>query len=96
MPILKYDDDEWAQILVKDPAWSRQETDYLLDLCEQFDLRFLIIADRYAVSRQPLSHNTKQLPLPVTRSKSITPAQPLIQHSPHPTLPLVPKQCIHA
>ena len=48
--ILKYDDDEWDNVLVKDPAWSKQETDYLLDLCEQFDLRFLSISDRYAVS----------------------------------------------
>lgn len=53
MTILKYNNDEWEQILVKDPAWSRQETDYLLELCEQFDLRFLIIADRYAVRLQP-------------------------------------------
>ena len=49
MPILRYNDDEWEHVLVKDPAWSRPETDYLLELCEQFDLRFLIIADRYAV-----------------------------------------------
>ena len=36
-------------MLVKDPAWTREETDYLLELCELFDLRFVIIADRYAV-----------------------------------------------
>ena len=47
--IFKYNDDEWENVLVKDPAWTRQETDYLLELCELFDLRFLIIADRYAV-----------------------------------------------
>lgn len=47
--IFKYDDDEWDNVLVKDPAWTRGETDYLLELCELFDLRFLIIADRYAV-----------------------------------------------
>ena len=47
--IFKYDDDEWDNVLVKDPAWTRQETDYLLELCELFDLRFLIIADRYEV-----------------------------------------------
>ncbi|KAL3131021.1 hypothetical protein ABBQ38_000343 [Trebouxia sp. C0009 RCD-2024] len=45
--IFKYDDDEWDNVLVKDPAWTREETDYLLQLCELFDLRFLIIADRY-------------------------------------------------
>ena len=26
----------------------QEETDYLLDLCERFDLRFALIADRYA------------------------------------------------
>ena len=57
MPILRYNDDEWEHVLVKDPAWSRQETDYLLELCEQFDLRFLIIADRYAVRRCVCLHS---------------------------------------
>ena len=33
----------------KDPQWSREETDYLLDICKQFALRFLVIADRYQV-----------------------------------------------
>ncbi len=51
--IFKYDDDEWQNVLVKDPAWTREETDYLLELCELFDLRFLIIADRYAVCCHP-------------------------------------------
>ncbi|KAJ3037532.1 swr complex subunit, partial [Rhizophlyctis rosea] len=32
---------------VGDPTWSREETDYLYQLCRQFDLRFIIIADRY-------------------------------------------------
>ena len=32
-----------------DPEWSRKETDYLLDLCELFRLRFIHIADRYQV-----------------------------------------------
>ncbi|KAI9594938.1 hypothetical protein BDF19DRAFT_442871 [Syncephalis fuscata] len=30
-----------------DTDWSKPETDYLFSLCRQFDLRFLIIADRY-------------------------------------------------
>ena len=51
--IFKYDNDEWENVLVKDPAWTREETDYLLELCELFDLRFLIIADRYAVRHYP-------------------------------------------
>lgn len=30
-----------------DKAWGRDETDYLWDLCEKFDLRFIVIYDRY-------------------------------------------------
>ncbi len=32
-------------------GWSREETDNLFDLCEQFDLRFIIIADRFTPPR---------------------------------------------
>lgn len=31
--------------------WSREETDQLFELCERFDLRFIIIADRFPSSR---------------------------------------------
>lgn len=31
-------------------GWTKEETDYLLDLLEQFDLRFVVVADRYNVS----------------------------------------------
>ncbi|KAL3901618.1 MAG: hypothetical protein SGCHY_000482, partial [Lobulomycetales sp.] len=44
--VLKYTDEEYSQLLV-DPLWTRQETDYLFTLCETFELRFLVIADRY-------------------------------------------------
>ena len=47
--VYRYDEEEWENIIVKDPAWSRDETDYLLDLCEAFKLRFVPIADRYEV-----------------------------------------------
>ena len=45
----KYDDEEWENVVARDPEWDRAETDYLLSLCEQYDLRFLVIADRYEV-----------------------------------------------
>ena len=45
----KYSDEEWDNVIAKDPAWSREETDYLLELCERFQLRFLVISDRYQV-----------------------------------------------
>ncbi len=30
-----------------DPSWSWEETNYFLDLCRSFDLRFVVIQDRY-------------------------------------------------
>lgn len=30
-----------------DPKWSKPETDYLLELCQKYNHRFQIIADRY-------------------------------------------------
>lgn len=27
--------------------WSKAETDHLFDLCEQYSLRFIIVADRF-------------------------------------------------
>ena len=47
--VYRFDEEEWDNVIDKDADWTRQETEYLLDLCEQFQLRFLIIADRYEV-----------------------------------------------
>ena len=47
-------------MLVRDADWSRQETDYLLDLCQRLDLRFMAIADRYEVS---LEHGSQDSPV---------------------------------
>jgi len=48
--VWRYDDEEY-ETLIKPVSgdWSREETDYLLDLCERFDLRFIVIADKYEV-----------------------------------------------
>jgi DNA methyltransferase 1-associated protein 1 len=42
----RYTDEEYTQRLRSDD-WSRQETDYLMDLVEEYDLRWVVIADRY-------------------------------------------------
>ncbi|KAF9644509.1 hypothetical protein BDM02DRAFT_938105 [Thelephora ganbajun] len=42
----KYTDEEYAQLL-EDPEWSREETDYLFKMIEDYDSRFLIVHDRY-------------------------------------------------
>ncbi|XP_042516110.1 SWR1-complex protein 4-like [Macadamia integrifolia] len=48
--IVKYTDEEYDKYLT-DPIWTKAETDQLLDLCERFDLRFIVIADRFPSSR---------------------------------------------
>ncbi|GIX82034.1 DNA methyltransferase 1-associated protein 1 [Caerostris extrusa] len=44
--IPSYNDDEYIQHLQCE-GWTRQETDHLFDLCQRFDLRFIIIQDRW-------------------------------------------------
>ena len=41
---------EYHQFLA-DPCWSKEETDYLMSLCSQFDARFIVIQDRYDVQK---------------------------------------------
>ncbi|XP_058082934.1 SWR1-complex protein 4 [Magnolia sinica] len=48
--IVKYTDEEYEKHLT-DPMWTKEETDQLFDLCERFDLRFIVIADRFPSSR---------------------------------------------
>lgn len=48
--IVKYTDEEYTKYLT-DSAWTKEETDQLFDLCERFDLRFIVIADRFPSSR---------------------------------------------
>ncbi|XP_071718712.1 SWR1-complex protein 4-like [Rutidosis leptorrhynchoides] len=48
--VIKYTDEEYEKHL-KDPAWTKEETDQLFDLCERFDLRFVVIADRFPSPR---------------------------------------------
>lgn len=42
----QYSDDQYAQTLTSD-TWTKDETDYLLDLAKAFDLRWPLIWDRY-------------------------------------------------
>jgi len=46
--LIKYTNEEYNQHIKEiDRAWGREETDYLWELCEKFDLRFLVIFDHY-------------------------------------------------
>ncbi|CAH1767063.1 5148_t:CDS:2, partial [Entrophospora sp. SA101] len=42
----KYSDEEYNKYLI-DKDWSKEETDYLFDMCKKYDLRFIVIHDRY-------------------------------------------------
>ncbi|KAF5732065.1 SWR1-complex protein 4-like isoform X1 [Tripterygium wilfordii] len=48
--VVKYTDEEYEKHLTN-PMWTKEETDVLFSLCEQFDLRFIVIADRFPSSR---------------------------------------------
>ncbi|KAI3693819.1 hypothetical protein L1987_76771 [Smallanthus sonchifolius] len=48
--VIKYTDEEYEKHLT-DPSWTKEETDQLFDLCERFDLRFVVIADRFPSTR---------------------------------------------
>lgn len=43
---MTYTDSEYEQYL-QDNNWTRTETDVLFDLCRKFELKFLIIHDRW-------------------------------------------------
>lgn len=46
--IVEYNDEDYEKFLMQlNPSWSKEETDYLWDLCRRFDLRFPVIHDRY-------------------------------------------------
>ncbi|XP_017768205.1 PREDICTED: DNA methyltransferase 1-associated protein 1 [Nicrophorus vespilloides] len=47
-----YTDAEYNQHLTTE-GWSRQETDHMMDLARRFDMRFIIIADRYDTEKFP-------------------------------------------
>ncbi|KAI3514715.1 hypothetical protein L1887_13353 [Cichorium endivia] len=48
--VIKYTDEEYEKHLT-DPTWTKEDTDQLFDLCERFDLRFSVIADRFPSPR---------------------------------------------
>jgi len=50
--IPSFSDMEYQQLL-HDESWSRAETDHLFDLAKRFDLRFIVIKDRWDEERFP-------------------------------------------
>lgn len=52
--IQMYTDEEYEKI-EHNPSWTREETDYFWDLCQTYDLRFIVIQDRYTSKFPPRS-----------------------------------------
>lgn len=62
--VVRYTDEEYTKVVemlnsrpqgkISNTDWSKEETDHLFDLCEQFSLRFIVIADRFGLN-QPVS-----------------------------------------
>lgn len=52
-PIMRYNDEEYKSLIKKEAGWSREETDYLLDMAARYELRFVAIADRYEFPGAP-------------------------------------------
>lgn len=48
--VIKFTDEEYEKHLT-DSAWTKEETAQLFELCERFDLRFVVIADRFPSSK---------------------------------------------
>ncbi|XP_058761153.1 SWR1-complex protein 4-like [Vicia villosa] len=48
--ITSYTDEEYEKYLTN-PNWTKEETDQLFDLCDRFNLKFIVIADRFPSSR---------------------------------------------
>lgn len=56
----KYDDKEYNMLLYCD-QWTKEETDYLMEMCYKFDLRFLVIHDRWDTKRFPTKRSVEDL-----------------------------------
>lgn len=61
---------EYDQHLV-DPAWSQHETDYLFDLLRTYDLRFIVVADRYDYKGSTGSEPGKRRTVEVSLQKQL-------------------------
>ncbi|EGG17603.1 myb domain-containing protein [Cavenderia fasciculata] len=46
MEVLVYTEEEY-DLYLRDPNWTKEDTDKLLDQCQKYDTRFIIVHDRY-------------------------------------------------
>jgi len=55
-----YTDEQYEKHFSGDPNWTREETDQLWHLCKQFDLRFVVIADRFQTNGKKTMEDLKE------------------------------------
>ncbi|KAK9880530.1 hypothetical protein WA026_011768 [Henosepilachna vigintioctopunctata] len=58
--IPSYTDAEYQQYF-RDDKWTREETDHLMELASRFDLRFIIMADRFDTEKFPTKRSVEDL-----------------------------------
>jgi hypothetical protein len=57
--LLEYTPSEYSQYLASN-EWTNSESDILMQLCKQFDCRFIVIQDRYNTIMEELRNKTRQ------------------------------------
>jgi DNA methyltransferase 1-associated protein 1 len=76
VPVPQYSDDQYHQVL-ENPDWSKEETDYLMELVRDFDIRWALIWDRYEWSPPATNGEAdddgdeSKAIVPATRSRSM-------------------------
>lgn len=58
--IPKYDEKEYNMYIHCD-QWTKEETDYLMEMCSRFDLRFTVIKDRWDKRRFPTERTVEDI-----------------------------------
>jgi len=79
LKILRYTDDEYRSCNIVDNDWSREETDTLMELCSQYDLRFHVIQDRFFTAL-PHKPGEKRKTIPQLKDRYYRIQRALLQH----------------
>jgi DNA methyltransferase 1-associated protein 1 len=67
----RYTDEQYNKHLRSD-NWSREETDYLMDLVQEYDLRWVVISDRYEYPPNPSASDGESTALvPAVRRRTM-------------------------
>lgn len=76
---LRYTDEEYQTCNIVNSEWNRKETDTLLDLCSQYDLRFHVILDRF-LAAFPFKAGEKRRTIPELKDRYYHIQRALLRH----------------